>query len=64
MGGKITFAYAYDTNTQAGLSAGVDKEVVAVVEGDGGAGQALTTFTITRSPVVAVTCAPPTDLNA
>jgi hypothetical protein len=63
-GGKISFAYAYDTNTQAGLSAGVDKAVVVIVEGDGGAGQAITFATITRSAVVPITCAPPTDNNA
>jgi len=61
---KIGFAYAYDTNTQAGLSAGVDKDVVVIVEGDGGVAQAITYFTITRSSVVAVTCAPPVDTNA
>jgi hypothetical protein len=64
VGGKISFAYAYDTNTQAGLSAGVDKDIVVIVEGDGGAAQAITYFTITRTAVVAVTCAPPTDTNA
>ncbi len=63
-GGKISFAYAYDTNTQAGLAAGVDKPVVVLVEGDGGAAQAITYFTITRSTVVPVTCAPSIDNNA
>lgn len=62
--GKVSFAYAYDTNTQAGLSAAVDKACVVLVEGDGGAAQALTQFTITRTAVVAVTCAPATDTNA
>lgn len=64
VGGKISFAYAYDTNTQAGLSAGVDKNIVVVVEGDGGAAQAITYATITRSPIVSITCAPPADNNA
>jgi hypothetical protein len=64
VGGKISFAYAYDTNTQAGLSAGVNKNIVVIVEGDGGAAQAITYATITRSAVVAVTCAPPADNNA
>jgi hypothetical protein len=64
VGGKIVFAYAYDTDTDAGLSAGADKDCVAIVEGDGGAAQALTYFTITRVPVVAVTCAPPSDNNS
>ena len=62
--GRINFAYAYDTNTQAGLAAGVDKTCVVIVEGDGIAAQALTQFTITRSPVISVTCAPTTDNNA
>ncbi len=64
VGGKISFAYAYDTNTQAGLAAGVDKAIVVLVEGDGGAAQAITYATITRVPVVAITCAPPADNNA
>lgn len=62
--GKISFAYAYDTNTQAGLSAGTDKAMVVLVEGDGVAAQAITYFTVTRSPVIAVSCAPTTDNNA
>lgn len=61
---KISFAYAYDTNTQNGLSAGTDKDVVFLVEGDGGAAQAITYFTITRTAIVAATCAPAADLNA
>ena len=64
VGGKISFAYGYDTNTQAGLSAGVDKSMVVLVEGDGIAGQAIAYFTCTRSSVVAVTCAPSADNNA
>ena len=62
--GRINFAYAYDTNVQAGLTAGTDKTCVVIVEGDGIAAQALTQFTITRSPVISVTCAPTTDNNA
>jgi len=64
VGGKIVFAYSYDTDTDAGLSAGVNKNCVIIVEGDGGAAQALTNFTISRVPVVSVTCAPVTDTNA
>lgn len=63
-GGKISFAYSYDTNTQAGLSAGVDKAMVVIVEGDGIAAQAITRFVCTRSAVVPVTCAPSADNNA
>lgn len=64
VGGKIVFSYAYDTNTQAGLSAGANKAVVVLVEGDGGAAQAITYATITRDPIVSITCAPPSDTNA
>jgi hypothetical protein len=60
----ITFSYAYDTNTQAGLPAATDKDCVVLVEGDGGVAQALTEFTITRSAIVPVSCVPPTDNNA
>lgn len=62
--GKISFSYAYDTNTQAGLSGGVDKAMVALVEGDGGAAQAIAFFTVTETAVVPVTCSPTTDTNA
>ncbi len=61
---KISFPYGYDTNTQAGLPAGVDKAMVVLVEGDGIAGQAIASFTCTRSAVVPVTCAPAADNNA
>jgi hypothetical protein len=64
VGGKISKSYSYDTNTQAGLSAGVDKAMVVLVEGDGGAGQAITYFTMTRTTTVGVSCSPPTDTNA
>lgn len=63
VGGRITFAYDYDGNTQAGLSAGADKEVVVVVEGDGGATQQKATATITRDAVVRITCAPGLETN-
>ena len=64
VGNKISFTYSYDTNTQAGLTAGTDKDMVVQVEGDGGCAQALTEFTMTRSAVVAVSCIPSTDNNA
>lgn len=62
--GKVSFPYAYDTNTQAGLSAGTDKDMVVLVEGDGVAAQAITYFTVTRSTIIPVTCAPASDNNA
>ena len=64
VGGKVSFAYAYDTNNENGLSAGSDKDCVVIVEGDGGAAQAITYFTITRSAIVPVSCVPPADNNA
>jgi len=62
--GEITFSYDYDGNTQAGLSAGVDKDMVLLVEGDGGAGQAITYFTMKRQAVINITCAPAAETNA
>jgi len=62
--GKISLAYAYDTNTQAGLSAAVDKAMVVEVEGNGGVAQAITYFTMKRETTISVTCAPSADLNA
>ncbi len=63
-GTAILTDYAYDTNTQAGLSAGADKDVVVMVEGDGDVAQALTYFTITRDTLISVSCAPSLDPNA
>jgi hypothetical protein len=64
IGTKITFAYSYDTNTQAGLASGINKQMVVLVEGDGVASQAITYFTMTRSTTIPVTCAPVFDNNA
>lgn len=61
---KISFAYDFDGNTQAGLAAGVEKDMVVLVEGDGIAGQAIATFTMKRQAVVPVTCSPAADNNA
>ena len=62
--GKISFAYAYDTNNENGITEGTDKDMVVLVEGDGGAAQAITYFTVTRTAIIPVTCAPPADNNA
>jgi len=64
VGTKISFAYSYDTNTQAGLPPMTDKQMVVLVEGDGLAAQAITYFTMSRSTIVPVTCAPALDNNA
>jgi hypothetical protein len=60
---SISFAYAYDTNTEAGLSAGADKEVIFLCEGDGVATQALTDFIILRSASVPASCVPGLENN-
>jgi hypothetical protein len=59
----ISYAYDYDGNTQAGLSAASNKDVVALCEGDGGATQAKTVFTISRTPTVNVAVAPGLETN-
>lgn len=51
----ISKPYAYDTNTQAGLTAGVDKAAVVLAEGNGGAQAASAFFTITRTTTISVT---------
>ncbi len=48
----IRFTFDYDGNTQAGLAAGIDKAVVFLAEGDGGAQAANAQFTIVRQAVV------------
>jgi len=60
---SIVHGYAYETNTQAGLPADEDKDVVVSCEGDGGATQAKTVFTITKSATISVTVAPGLETN-
>lgn len=62
VGNKIIFAFDYDGDTLGG-DAGTDKDIVILVEGDGGATSAKTTVTITRSAIVAATCAPGLETN-
>lgn len=50
--GEIRFSYAYDSNSQAGLTAGTDREIVFLAEGDGGAAAGRVVFTITRDSIV------------
>ena len=64
VGGKILRAYSYDTNSESGLTAGTDKAMVCLVEGDGVAAQALTYFSMVRSTTVAVACSPQVDTNS
>ncbi len=62
VGTEIQEAFDYDGDTLGG-SAGTDKDVVALCEGNGGATQAKTIFTITRQTTVAATCAPSLETN-
>jgi len=60
---KINFAFDYTGDTVGG-SAGTDKNCVFICEGDGGATQAKTLFTITQVTTVAFACAPGAENNA
>ena len=59
---NIVDAFDYDGDTVGG-SAGTDKDCVYLCEGDGGATQAKTLFTITRQTTIAFTCAPSVENN-
>jgi hypothetical protein len=59
---KIIDAFDYDGDTVGG-SAGTDKDCVYLCEGDGGATQAKTLFTVTRTTTVAFSCAPTVETN-
>lgn len=60
---KIIFAFDYTGDTIGG-TADTDKDCVFLCEGDGGATQAKTLFTITKNTTVAFACAPPVENNA
>lgn len=59
----ISYAYDYDGNIQAGLDPATDKDIVALCEGDGGATQAKTVFTLSRTAIVNVAVAPGLETN-
>lgn len=59
----LEFAYAYDTNNQAGLAAATDKEVIGLVEGDGGAEAERAIFTISRNTLIPVTILSSAETN-
>lgn len=59
---RIDFGFNYDSDTVGG-PAGTAKDVVFLVEGDGGATQAKTIFTITRITTVSASCIPSTETN-
>lgn len=60
---KISFSFDYDGNTQAGLSAGVDKQVIFLAEGDGGAQAVSTTITITRQATISAAARSEVETN-
>lgn len=60
---KIIYAYDYTGNTDD-TGADTDKDCVFLCEGDGGATQAKTLYTITKVTTVAFSCAPTTENNA
>lgn len=59
---KIIFAFDYTGDTVGG-PANSDKDCVFLCEGDGGATQAKTLYTITETTTVAFACAPPVENN-
>lgn len=59
---NIAFGFDYDADTLLG-TAGTDKDVVVLCEGDGGATQAKTVFTLTRTSQISVVCAPTVENN-
>ena len=60
---KIIFAFDYSGDTVGG-DANTDKDCVFLCEGDGGATQAKTLYTISETTTVAFACAPSVENNA
>jgi len=58
----ISFAFDYDSDIILG-TAGTDKNCVFLCEGDGGATQAKTLYTLTRSTLISFACQPNTENN-
>ena len=59
----ITFIFEYDTDTTLG-DAGTDKQCVFLCEGNDGATQAKTVYTLTRDTTIAISCSPSIENNA
>jgi hypothetical protein len=57
----VRFVFDYDANNQAGLTAGEDKSVVFLAEGNGGAAQGKASFTITRTATVIADASAPAE---
>lgn len=62
-GNTLSIAYAYDTNTQAGLPAGADKVVVLQIGGIDTSKSRTVTFTITASASIAVDASTEAETN-
>ncbi len=62
-GNLIKFTFDYDGDTVGG-TAGTVKNCVFLCEGDGGATQQKTLYTLSRTTTVAFTCAPATENNS
>lgn len=60
---KVIFAFDYTGDTVGG-AADTDKDCVFLCEGDGGATQAKTLYTISKLTTVAFTCSPSVENNA
>lgn len=60
---KLTFTYDYDADTSAGLAAGVDKDIVVLVEGDGVATQQSAVVSLTRTALIKATVSPGLETN-
>lgn len=58
----IKFNFDYDGDTIGG-TAGTNKNAIFLCEGDGGATQAKTAYTLTRSTTISFTCAPGVETN-
>jgi hypothetical protein len=61
-GNKIIDAFDYDGDTVGG-TAGTNKDCVYLCEGNGGATQAKTLFTVSRTTTIAFSCAPVAETN-
>lgn len=58
----IKFNFDYDGDAVGG-TAGTNKNAVFLCEGDGGATQAKTLYTLTRTTIISFTCAPGSETN-
>lgn len=60
---EVRFTFDYSGNTQAGLAGGVDKQVIFLAEGDGGAVAASATINITNQAVITADASAAAETN-